>query len=401
MLNLIDLDLENAIHPLWRQAFRPFFLAGALFSIAALASWGLFLSGLLSFTPYGGATFWHGHEMLFGFAGAIIVGFLLTAVQNWTGLRATHGRSLLLLWGLWLLARLLLLFDWAGLAWVVVLLDLSFFPLTAFMMSALVIKAGNKRNLFFVPLLLLLCGANALTHLSVLTGDSSYYRWGFYAGVMLVSALMAVMGGRVIPMFTANGTGTPRVPPKPWLDRSVLISTWLLVLLYVTQAITLLPAWVNGSLFALAALGNAYRAFYWRPWVTVKVPLVWSLHLAYWFIPLGFALFALHFWGLNVTASTALHSLTAGAMGSLILAMIARVSLGHTGRPLAIGKAVAIAFALIVLAGMVRLVTGLQPALLPINGYLLSAGLWVLAYSIYVSQYFTILTSPRADGRPG
>lgn len=379
--------------PIWRLAFRPFFLAGTLFAVLAIAAWAAVLSGHLALTPYGGATFWHGHEMLFGFAVAIVTGFLLTAVQTWSGLRATHGLVLILLFLLWLLGRVLMLVG-AGLpAWLVMTVDVSFAPMVALLMAQLVLKSKNYRNLFFVPVLLLLGLANLLTHF--------HFAWGIYAAVLLVSLLMVVIGGRVIPMFTANGTHTPKVEPVPWLEWLTLGAMWLIALIYVTHSVSLLPAQFLAVLFAVASLSNIVRSLRWRPWVTLRVPLVWILHAAYWFIPLGLGLFALHFAGVDISASTAMHALTAGAMGSLILAMVARVSLGHTGRPLQVHPAMIVAFGLVVFAGLLRVLTGAFPALLGAHAHTVTALAWTLAYGIFLWCYFGILTSARIDGKDG
>ncbi|MBL4608812.1 MAG: NnrS family protein [Pseudomonadales bacterium] len=397
----INAEQERKIPVVWRQAFRPFFLAGALFSVLALAAWAAVLTGRVTFSPYGSASFWHAHEMLFGYVAAIIVGFLLTAVQNWTGLRAIRGRPLILLFSIWLIARFLMATNLIEQKWIVALVDVSFLPVAGIFMAHLVIKAGNYRNLFFVPVLILLAVANLLTHLSVILGDQSYYKWGLYAAVMLVSALMTVIGGRVIPMFTANGTGTQKVNPLAWLEKTVLISTWLIAFLYISNTIALLPTNLLAALFAIAAMSHAYRALRWRPWVIWSSPLVWSLHLAYWFLPLGFGLFAMHYFGVAVSSSTAIHSFTAGAMGSLTFSMIARVSLGHTGRPLVTHPSMTYAFVLILLAGLSRLITGLFPSAFTSNGYMLSAIFWILAFVIYLLNYVKILVTPRPDGGPG
>lgn len=392
----------TAVPAIWRQAFRPFFLAGSAFSIFALILWGGTLSGNNLMTPYPHILFWHGHEMLFGFVAAIIVGFLLTAVQSWTGLRATHGKPLMALFALWLAGRLLMLFGTPKMGLLIVIVDVSFLPAAAALVGRLVIKANNHRNLQFIPILLLLTAANLFTHLSVLLERPGFYVWGMYAAIMVVTLLMVVLGGRVIPFFTERGTPHQSAAPIPWLEKTTLVSTWLIALFYIANAPALIPEAVLAAIFFLAAAGNAFRALRWQGWLTFRYPLVWPLHLAYWFIPVGFFLFGLQNAGFQISPTAALHSLTAGAMGTLILAMIARVSLGHTGRALVPHKSVAFAFGLILFAGIVRLLVGLFPATFPpISGYLLSAGLWIAAYGIYFIVNFGILTTARPDGKPG
>jgi uncharacterized protein involved in response to NO len=264
-----------------------------------------------------------------------------------------------------------------------------------------VLKVKQYRNLIFVPVLLLLASANGLTHLSVLSGAPHYYTWGMYSTVMLITLLMTVVAGRVLPMFTANGTGTKKVDNLPWLERLVIGSSMFLVLIYISTLVNILPQTVIASVFALSAISHIIRAMRWRPQVTFAVPLLWSLHLAYWFIPLSLGLFALHYAGFNVAASSALHGLTAGAMSSLILAMIARISLGHSGRPLQAHWLMKYAFGLMFAAGISRLLADFIVVNLSINLYLVSALLWTLGYLSYLTIYLPILTSPRPDGRPG
>lgn len=386
---------------IWQQAFRPFFLAGNLFSVAAISVWIGILNGTLAFSPYGNPVFWHGHEMLFGFVGAIVAGFLMTAVQTWTGLRAIHGKPLIAVFLLWLLARLLMTMQWRGIEWVVLLVDVSFFPAVGVFVAMLVIKAKNYRNLVFIPVLGLMACANLLTHLSIILERPEFFAWGMHAAIVLATLLVVVVGGRVIPLFTANGTRTPQVQVLLWLERTVMISVWLIAFLYISNGSTLLPRYLLAAIFTLAAVSNAFRALRWFTPVIFSNALVWSLHLAYWFIPVSFSLFALHFAGYSISATTALHGLTAGAMASLILAMTARVSLGHSGRPLVVHRSLKYAFALIVIAGITRLVFGLYPGLLPAYALIISGALWVIAYSIYSLTYFRILTTPRADGKPG
>jgi uncharacterized protein involved in response to NO len=401
MINITDLNEEQKIAPIWRQAFRPFFLFAGLFSILSMGAWALVQAGELYFMPYGGVTFWHAHEMLFGFVAAIIVGFVLTAVQSWTGLRATHGKPLILLFSLWLLARILMLVDIFTLQWITALFDISFILVAAFFMARLVLKVKQYRNLIFVPILLLLATANLFTHLSVLTGDMHFYTQGIYSTVLIITLIMTVIAGRVFPMFTANGTQTKKVDNLAWLEKSVIGLTALLLLIHFGGIQHILSSKLMVLLFAFCSLAHSIRAIRWRPQVTFKTPLVWSLHLAYWFIPSSFLLFALHYGGVNISTSNALHGLTAGAMSSLILAMIARISLGHSGRPLTPHWLMKYAFSLIILAGCIRLISPYIQLYFHFNLHVLSAVLWALAFGIFVVVYAPILTTPRPDGRPG
>jgi len=401
MMQITDLATEQKMLPLLRQAFRPMFLFGAAFSAIAMLLWGLILAGQLNIQPVGQVLFWHSHEMLFGFACAIVIGFLLTAVQNWTALRAPHGKSLLLLTLLWLCGRLLLLFGQGLPLWLVAAVDLSFLPLAAWLLAKPLLAVKQYRNLFFVPVLLLLTTCNLIMYLGLFLGRYDLQQLGSLNAIWLITLLMAIVGGRVIPMFTANGTKTPKVEALVWLDRAALGSLWLIFVLHFFSLASLLPASLLSALFALSALLTAIRCARWKIWLTFRVSLLWSLHLAYWFIPLGLALFALRYAGFAISQSIALHALTAGAMGSMILSMMARVSLGHSGRLLQPKQIMAWAFLLVALAGISRT---LLIWLLPAHTFsLLWLGIvcWVLAYGCYVLVYLPVLTTPRADGRPG
>ena len=400
MLDITDPKQPASVLPLWQLAFRPFFLFGSLFSSLAILLWLLWLNGMLTFSPYGDAFFWHGHEMLFGFVSVFIVGFLLTAVQNWTGQRATHGMPLVLLFSLWLAGRIVFFVGHNVSGWWVALIDLSFLPLAAGYFYLFLKKADHTRNLFFVPVLLLLTLANLLFHLSLILQQPQLKVWGMNATLMLIALIMSIVAGRVMPMFTANGTGTAKVEPLAWLETLTIGSTIVLVALHAFRLDLWLPSWLFAGVFIIASVSHVYRAMRWRPWLTLKHPLLWSLHVAYWFIPVAFALFAANHLGWLPQRSMAVHALTVGAMGGMILAMICRVSLGHTGRTLTPSKWVKWILGLVILAALTRVFAGLLPFNL-LNVYMAAGGLWSVAYLGFVVIYGPMLLAPRVDGRPG
>lgn len=400
-MQITDLATEQKLTPLLRQAFRPMFLFGAAFSAIAILLWVLALTGNIQLTPFRDVMFWHSHEMIFGFVSAIIVGFLLTAVQNWSGLRAPHGKTLLTIVVLWVSARLLLLFG-AGLPmWLVAGVDLLFLPLSAVLLAIPLVKTGQKRNLFFIPVLLLITACNALMYIGVAYNRYDIQQLGSQNAVWLITLLMAIVGGRVLPMFTANGTQTKKAEAIIWVDRIALTSLWLIFALHFLNIATRLPSLAISILFAISAIFTAIRCFRWKFWLTVKVPLLWSLHIAYWCIPIGLALYSARYAGVNISNSIALHTLTAGAMGSMILSMMARVSLGHSGRVLKPKTIMSLAFILVIIAAISRTVLiGFWPEQTMQWLWLAAIG-WVTAYTLYVIVYFPVLTTPRPDGRPG
>lgn len=383
---------------LFRLAFRPFFLFGSLFSLIALTLWVNSLNGILSFSPYGNIFWWHSHEMLFGFVVAIVVGFLLTAVQNWSGIPSIRGYSLLLLFFLWLLARILLLINIESFKIFTAIIDLLFLPVATFFLAKPILKKKLYRNLIFIPVLLAMTTANVLMHWSVLNGNYLYLNQASYSMIFLVTLLMTVLGGRVFPIFTANGTNTRRVESLFGLEILSIISVLLVVIIFAFK-LPLPNKWL-GLMLVIISLFHFIRFIRWRFWVTLKTPLVWSLHVSYFCIPLGFLMMGLHFlFGLS-TLSNTVHIITVGAMGTMILAMISRVSLGHTGRMIVVGKIMAIAFGCLVLAFITRtLLTLLYTNKLHL--LTISSVFWCVGYGIFVIQYFPILTKPRVDGKAG
>ncbi|MBL0503357.1 NnrS family protein [Aeromonas caviae] len=398
MHQILDSRKEERIVPLFRLGFRPFFLFGALFSALAMLGWLGQLNGWFALPGISNPIWWHAHEMLFGFGAAIVAGFLLTAVQNWTAHPGVRGWPLALVVGLWAIPRGLL--PWFGESNVTLMvMDLAWLPLCTWFLARPIIVTRQWRNLFFVPLLLVLTLLN-----------TACWRWHaewqlvehiLLATVLLFTTLIAVMGGRVIPFFTARATGTEKALPLPWLERIALASLWLILLLWLV-----LPTqWVLGiqmfPLYIVAAGAHLYRQLRWRPGITVAQPLLWSLHLAYLFIPLGLTALAARTAGWPIALSLASHLFSAGSMGAMILGMIARVSLGHSGRALQIGRRITAAFALVILSALLRVLLPLCWPDLTLTGWNLSGWSWVAAYGLFIWVYTPILTSPRADGRPG
>ncbi len=386
--------------PLLRLAFRPLFLGGALFAVLAIAWWTYYWLQPSAWMPYGGPLWWHSHEMLFGFVAAIVVGFLLTAVQTWTGVAGLKGGLLAVLVGIWLLGRLLLLFGDGGGVWLVAVIDVSFLVLAACAMAYPVLRVKQWRNFIFVPLLLLLAVMNGASHYAVIAGEPQWLLQSMRGAVMVVVVIVSVVGGRVIPFFTANATGCSKAEPLIGLERLSLISLLLMVAVAFI-GFESLPAMVIVVLSLLAAVIQLMRSGRWGAIHSRGIPLLWSLHLSYACIPLGLIGVALAAVGWISSYSAALHCFTVGAIGGMILAMIARVSLGHTGRPLQPPAMMTLAFYCLALAALVRVVLpGWVPAF-SVWGVGVAGGLWVLGYGLYCFCYARYLVTPRVDGRPG
>ena len=378
---------------LFALGFRPFFLAAGVYAVLLMGLWLAVFKGSMGIGTLP-PPIWHGHEMLFGFAVAVIAGFLLTAAQNWTGIPMPSGRPLAALFLLWLAGRVGFLLP--GLpAGLVALVDLSFLPLLALALALPIHKAKQLHNYPFPILLLALTAANALVHLQAL-GWTSTARLGLYLATYVVVAIMVVMGGRVIASFTDNKLGT-RARRWNLIERLVLPITLgaLLAALIAPESL------VTVLLTAAAAIVHATRLTGWYTRKYWAVPLLWILHLGYAWITLGFVLLALSAAGMGAAAVSALHAFTAGGIGVLTLGMMARVSLGHTGRLLEAAPVMTLAFVAINLAALIRVVLPLFFPATYAMGMAIAGLVWMAAFGVFVVVYAPKLLRPRADGKPG
>lgn len=396
-MQLVDRKALLQIAPLWRLGFRPFFLAGTAFAGLAIPLWlGVLAGWWPAWQPAGGALAWHRHEMVFGFGAAIIAGFLLTAAQNWTGRPGLSGRPLVALAGLWLAARLAWLLG--APLWLLIPLELAFLPAVAVVLGRMLLAVRQVRNYPIVGVLTLLTLADLLVLAGLAQSNDAWQRQGVIAALWLVAVMMGLIGGRVIPFFTQRGLGrTAQVPALPWLEWSAQGGLVLLAVLTALGPALQAQAWL-GALFALVALLHGVRLARWHDVGLWRVPLLWSLHLAYAWLVVALAGQALWHFGVLAGTSLALHALGVGGMGGLILAMVARVSLGHTGRPLQPPKTMAWAFALVNLGAAARV---LMPPFFPLGSLHLAGAAWVAAFALFVWHYGPMLCRPRLDGQPG
>lgn len=382
-------------------AFRPFFFLAALGSIVFLVVWLLFWHGRVLLQPYGTMLWWHQHEMLFAFVSAVVVGFLLTAVRSWTGLPSLTGIPLLLLVLLWLLGRVLMAFPPSGLERFSGIVDIVFLPVVALIMAWLVGRAKLWRNMMFVPILILLALANVGMHVGVWRADFLLVQHSVYMGVLLITLLMVVLGGRVIPFFTSKKLNRNAVKPIKGLELSSILLVLLLVIwqIFAMFGVEFSPA-LMAVVCAAAALCNLYRALRWEGMRCWHEPLLWGLHTSYYFIGIGLLLWAGALLGW-MRVEIAVHALTIGAMSTMILAMMARVSLGHTGRPIKTLPGIGLALAFMLLAAVARgpLLAVFPTIALPV--YDASATLWSVAYAIFLYHYSKPLLTIRADGAEG
>ena len=382
--------------PLWRLAFRAGFIAAATFGVAAMVRWLLWMRSPDSWTGAIPPHWWHGHEMIFGFTLPVVAGFLLTAVATWTGIAGTRGVRLQLLFGLWLLARLLLWLT-PDLHWLAWLAELAFLVGVGLELTRRVAARRQWRNLLFTPVLLLLALLDLASHANIAGGQASTQL--HYASIWMVTVLVVIIGGRVTPLFTGNRLGIS-IPPLPLMFESLVIgSTVLMGLLAVLLPPGQPRPWLQLLYLATAGL-HLYRLLRWRGWLTLREPLLWSMHLSYLCIPLGLLALALA-GGDPIAQKNAMHLLGIGTIGGMILAMMSRVSLGHTGRPLVVPAYLAVAFATVLAAALLRAILPTVAVTLTAPAWQLSALLWIVAYSAFLWHYLPILTRPRVDDKPG
>ncbi|MES2319382.1 MAG: NnrS family protein [Pseudomonadota bacterium] len=384
--------LWNAAHPVWALGFRPFYILAAALAVLAVPLWLAQYLGWLKGMPTVSLG-WHMHEMVFGFAIAVIVGFLMTAARNWTGLPTPRGRHLAALVLVWLAGRAAMLLAPPLLA---ALVDLLFLPLAAWPLYVVLRDSGNKRNMFLIGLLGLLTLANALYHAAGLGWVSLAQATPVHAAILVIVIIESVIGGRIIPMFTTNGA--PGVTPvvRPRHDQIALALVGSAGLAWVFGA----PGPLAAALCMLAACAIALRLVGWQSHRTLHVPLLWILHLSYAWIPFGFALLGLACLGYGA-ASTAFHALAVGSMAGLIIGMMTRTTLGHTGRVLKAGRIEACMFVLIELGAMTRVLAAFVPGQWRSVALLVSGTCWCVAFALFLVAYTPYLLKARIDGKEG
>jgi len=379
---------------LWQLGFRPFYLLGAAFAALAVPLWILQYTGAAALARGWAPQTWHAHEMVFGFALAIVTGFLFTAVRNWTDLPTPTGWRLALLCALWLAVRIAYL---SGATTGGLGLELLFLGLVAASLLRPLVRARNRRNYFVGILFLVLAAVDVVFH----AANAGAVQWLSQAaagrlGVYLVVTLTIVIGGRVIPMFTLNAVRGLRQFRDARLDRAALAAA--------VVAFALDLGGVQGGTLAaaasLAAILHAVRLAGWGPRASLRNPLLWVLHLAYAWLPAGFALMAASALGW-APPSLATHAFGLGVIGGLVIGMITRTALGHTGRLLVAGRSETVMYLLVHAAVFLR-VAGPMVAPERYVGWLVGAtALWSAGFLLYVAVYVPRLLRARVDGREG
>ena len=376
----------NANQAFWRIGFRPFFSLGSLFAMGIIVYWLMALSGYFGLMV---TSLWHAHEMLYGFGSAILAGFLLTALQNWSGERGLHGQKLQALVILWLLGRFAAVFSnhFLGNDLVFAVIDLSFFPAVLYFAHPY-LKPQKRQHLFYGILGLFII-ANGLYHYSDETA-----RNGIYLALHLYLLLSVFIGGRVIPAFTRNSLNGISLHSVKVLEKGVLAVSilWL--------GVESLRFWlpnletVAAGLALLAAGLHSLRWIAWKPWKSLHKPLLMVLPLAYFWMLIGLALRGL--WGYNTIVT---HFFAVGVMGGLMHGMMTRVALGHTGRPLNASGLTITGYICLQFALLSRTIGIVFWPELYLTLLYLTGGAWCLAFALYTVEYLPILLQARPDGR--
>ena len=399
---LIQINKTNPVSAkklaLFNIGFRPFFLGASIFAVISIATWMLVYFSYVSISVENiSISQWHAHEMLYGYSMAVVAGFLLTAVKNWTGLPTASGRPLMVMFSLWCAARMSFLFGTALLP-LTMAADLLFGLMFIVVITIPIVKAKQWMQMAVVSKVFLLWIGNILFYLGCLGIMTNGMQYAINGILLLFISLILMIGRRVIPFFIERGTET-RVQLKQykWLDLSILavfIGLFLNVIFIQNPSITTIFSW---TLFVL----NGYRLFNWHTKGLWRVPLLWSLYLSAWLINVGFFFYGLQaqYSGLSIAT---LHIFTIGGIGLMTLSMMSRVSLGHTGRDIRKPHAwVKFAFAGLLISVLFRSILPMLTSQLYTNWVFMASIFWILSFVIFVVIYMPILLKPRADGAFG
>jgi uncharacterized protein involved in response to NO len=382
-----------------RRGFRPFFLLAGLWAFFALTIWVAWNGGQVTLLSAFPPVHWHAHEMIYGFGFAALAGFLLTAIPNWTGRLPYQGWPLAALVLLWLAGRLTVLFSSLVPPLAAMTIDLAFPVLFAALLLREIVAGRNWRNLPVVGAVAMLSLGTGVMHL-----ETFGYAWsgpfGLRLGIATLAMMIVLMGGRITPSFTRNWlvkNGGRKLPqPFGLIDRLCLGTTLVALVAWVAAPGSLGMAVLAG----LAAIANFVRLSRWRGWRTIAEPLILVLHLGYLWVPIGFTLVAASHWPSLVSPTAAIHAFTVGAIGTMILAVMTRATLGHSGRELKAGGDTTFIYMLITVSALCRVAATLWPAsYLPL---IATAALsWMGAFGLFSVVYGPMLLAERADAKAG
>ncbi len=383
---------------LFNLGFRPFFLGAGIFAILSIVWWVLVYSGhgFVQIQSITNAQ-WHAHEMLYGYGLAVVAGFLLTAVRNWTGVPTPHGKPLMGLFALWVSARLLFLFGTSLMLWAAIA-DLLFGLMLIIAISMPIFRAKQWPQLAVIVKVAMLWVGNVVFYLGYYQILQDGMLYAINGAVLLLIGLILMIGRRVIPFFIERGVSQPfKIQHYQWLDTGILVAFLALFINEIFYRHAELTPYLAIALFMM----NGYRLSRWHVWGIWRVPLLWSLYLSAWMINLGFLLYGLHYL-CAIPLILVLHLFTIGGIGLMSLAMMARVALGHTGRDIRASSVWLIpTFIAVMLSLLLRVFAPIFAMQLYPSWIIASALCWIIAFAIFVWLYAPILYKPRVDGSPG
>ena len=398
-LNINDLTHQSLPQfALFNLGFRIFFLAASIFAIVAMFIWAaVFLFQLPIPIQQLTSHYWHAHEMLYGYAMAVIAGFLLTAVKNWTGVQTVYGKPLALLFSFWFIARLFFLFGDTYLI-IASIFDMLFSVLLLLAVTTPVVKTRQWKQSLILGVLSALILCNFMFYLGAFNIVANGLLWGVYGGLYLIMGLIILMVNRVLPFFIEKGINYPvRLFQARWLD----ITNLILFISFLFFSLIWIQPTVNASIAFILFVLNTIKLIGWHtPGIWAR-PLLWSLYLSYGFICLGFLLHTTSYL-LGTFTSLALHAFAVGGIGVMTMGMMARVSLGHTGRSIQLPpKTLAYAIGILLLATVFRVILPLFDMTHYFIWVGLSQAMWILAFGLFIFIYLPILIRPRVDNQFG
>ena len=396
----------SAIHPFLNLGFRPFFAGGAVFAIITMALWVFVLMGktdinVTQINPI----YWHGHEMLYGYTMAIIAGFLLTAVKTWTGVMMPHNYKLLGIFGCWVLARVAWVLVGLGagnaITWfaLAAIFDMLFMLSMAYAIFRAVLSVKQYKQMGILAKIALLSVGNGLCYLGIFINDMDYVKVGDYLGLYLIIGLVLTIGRRVVPFFIEKGISfnsnqTVVVKNSRWLDVASLLSffVFFVVDIFIGNKILLTLSALSVGLVNIVRLLGWYHHGIWHK------PLLWSLYLAFLGMCISFFMFAVQPW-LGFNHSLALHALAVSGIGMMTVAMMARVSLGHTGRSIhQPPKTVYAMFILMLIVFVFRVIVPLVDIEHYVIWLMIAQSAWISCFALFCISYIPMLVAPRTDG---
>ncbi|MDK4543850.1 NnrS family protein [Kingella kingae] len=385
--------LLSSQHPVWAMAFRPLYLLSALYGALSVLLWGFGYTGTRALPSF----LWHAHEMVWGYAGTVVIAFLLTAGATWTQQPPVRGKLLMWIVGLWLAARITAFLPWGVPTG---LLGTAFFWLGAYGMGHSVWVSRNSRNYIAVVALVLLGLSHLIFHYYAYLGQTDALRNGLIAGIVMIAGFIGLIGNRIIPFFTARRLNTVQVQTPMWAMLAALVLPMLATALMMTQTAIALGSWF----ILIAGCIGCTQSYRWFNRAILREPLLWTLHAGYAFSSLGLVVLAIAAAAPQLQ-SLGVHLLAVGGIGLLTVSMMVRTALGHTARPLYPAPApMNTAFWLMVAAAGVRALAAIMLYVNPTaytHSIRLSAVLFAVSLLLYFYRYLPWLTQPRLDGKAG